>query len=356
MFSTGRCFSATLFIVNMTLGCAAAQTLDQAVAQLGAQIASNGTTKSGLSLDIENISSLPAPEVVKVRDALQLELKRDGLSFDSNSLALIQVTISENARGFLLLAQTPSGDGMKVSMAPWTLHATQTPVARAAIGKTLVLEHPAPVLDIAVTNNGTELWLLEPARLVHFTRAGESWVSDRNNVITPAKPLPRDLRGRLNPDPRLPDSGSAWALDARHTVHWIPGRNFFADESGEFYSIANVGKVEFKAGLDGRTRMTTSDGQLIGNIDDWGSDIVAVQGSCGEWFVLPAAKTERDGPDHLQAFQVTEGMPIASGEALEFSGPITALWPSETPAQATVVVRNGKAGKYEVYRVAIACG
>src|SRR5438445_8068177 len=164
MFSTGRCFSAAFFIVNIALGYAAAQTLDQAVAQLASQIASNVTAKSGLSLGIENISSLPAPDVVKVRDALQLELTRAGLPLDSNSLALIQVTISENARGFLLLAQTPSGDGTKVAMAPWTSRPIQAPVARATISKTLILEHPAPVLDIAVTNNGTELWLLEPAR------------------------------------------------------------------------------------------------------------------------------------------------------------------------------------------------
>jgi hypothetical protein len=139
-------------------------------------------------------------------------------------------------------------------------------------------------------------------------------------------------------------------------VRWAPGRNFFSDEPVGFYSAASIDDFDLKAGIDGRTRVTNSTGQLVSTLDDWGSDIAAVQGSCGQWFVLASAKTERDGVDRLQPYQFTDAQPFPSGEPLSFAGAITALWPAETGTQVTTVVHNRKTGKYEVYRVEIGCG
>jgi hypothetical protein len=356
MVSASRCFLASALLLNFTLANAAAQSLDQAASQLAARIAAVVPAKTGLALGVENLSSLPTPEVAKVRDVIQSELMRAGLQFDSNSPTLIQVTISENARGFLLIAQTPSPDGTKVSMFPWVVQQMHPAVARSVITKTLVMEHPSPILDIAVTNDGAELWLLEPARLLHFTKNAGAWTRDRDTTIPLTRPPPRDARGRLTPDPRLPDSSAAWQLDARHSVRWATGRNFFMDEPAGFYSVASIGGFEFKTGLDGRARMNTSSGQLIANIDDWGSDIAAIQGSCGQPFLIASSKTEREGLDSLQAYQLIDAKLVPSRESLSLPGPVTALWPSETPAQVTAVVHNRQTGNYEAYRVAIACG
>jgi hypothetical protein len=128
------------------------------------------------------------------------------------------------------------------------------------------------------------------------------------------------------------------------------------DEPAGFYSVASIGGFEFKTGLDGRARMNTSSGQLIANIDDWGSDIAAIQGSCGQPFLIASSKTEREGLDSLQAYQLIDAKLVPSRESLSLPGPVTALWPSETPAQVTAVVHNRQTGNYEAYRVAIACG
>ncbi len=344
------------FLLILTLVSASAQTLDQAASQLASRVAAGLPAKSALALGVENLSSLTLPEVIKVRDSLQSELIRAGVPLDSNSLALLQITISENARGFLLIARTPAPDGIKTAMVPWTVRPARSSTKRSIISKTLILEHPSPVLDIALTNSGTELWLLEPAHLVHFTKNADAWTVDRTTAVPLARPLSRDPRGRLTADPRLADVSSPWPLDATHSVRWAAGRNYFADDAGGFFSIATIDNFEFKAGVDGRTRMTSSAGQLIANMDDWGSDVIAMQGSCGQPFLLASGKTDREGFDRLQAYQLADSQPVPSGDSLLFAGRLTALWPAETLAQVTAVVQNRKTQKYEVYRIAIACG
>jgi hypothetical protein len=356
MRPASRCLSAAVFLLNLMPGCAFAQTLDEAVSQFVTQIAAGVPAKTGLSLGIENRSSLAAPELAKVRNALQTGLARAGLQMDSKSPALLQVFISENARGFLLIAQMPSQDGTKVAMAPWMRENTQ-PIAPLTVArKMLIIEHPAPVLDVVLANNGTELRVLEPGRLLYFVKSAESWNLDRTTGIPLAGPLPRDARGRLTPEPRFADSSTPWPLDSRHLVRWAPGRNYFADEPIGFYSAASIDNFDLKAGTDGRTRVSNSTGQLVATLDDWGSDIAAIQGSCGQWFVLASAKTEREGVDRLQPYQLTDAQPTPSGEPLAFAGAITALWPAETGTQVTAVVHNRKTGNYEVYRVEIGCG
>jgi hypothetical protein len=356
MRPASRCLSAAAFLLNLMFGCAFAQTLEEAVSQLVTEIATGVPAKTGLSLSIENRSSLSAPEVATVRNAIQTGLARAGLQVDFKPATLLQVFISENARAFLLIARMPSQDGTKVAMAPWIRDATQ-PVAPLTVArKMLIIEHPSPVLDVVLANNGTELRVLEPGRLLHFVKGAESWNLDRTTGIPLTGPLPRDVRGRLTPEPRFADTSSPWPLDSRHLVRWAPGRNFFSDDPGGFYSAASIDNFDLKAGIDGRTRVTNATGQLVSTLDDWGSDIAAVQGSCGQWFVLASAKTERDGVDRLQPYQFTDVQPFPSGEPLAFAGAITALWPAEMGTQVTAVVHNRKTGNYEVYRVEIGCG
>ena len=349
-----RRLKTAVILITFSLVCASAQTLDQAASQLAARVAAAIQAKSGLSMGVENLSSLTIPEVTKVRDAIQSALARAGLAIDSKALPLLEITISENARGLLLIARVPSTNGIQTVMVPWTVRAARSPAARAVLSKRLILEQAYPVLDISLTAGGTELWVLEPARLAHFEKNADAWNADRTTAIPLARPAGRDPRGRLTPDPRLPETSSPWALDARHTVRWAAGRNYFVEEGGGFYSTATVDDVEFKAGLDGRTRMTSPTGQVLAQIDDWGSDLAAIQGSCGQAFLVVAAKT--DGSERLQAYQLTDNQPAPTGEPLHFSGPITALWPSESVAQVTAVVHNRKSGQYEAYRIAISCG
>ncbi|MEO8128415.1 MAG: hypothetical protein ABJF23_03815 [Bryobacteraceae bacterium] len=351
-----RCAQSAAFALTFGLIAACAQTLDQAAAQLASRMGAGLPAGSTLSLTVESFSPLPAPLVTRVREAIRSAIVNSGLRLDTNSPTASQVTISENARGFLLIARTPAAGGTRTAMVPWTIRPSEPSQVRASISRTLILEHSSPVLDISLTNNGTELWVLEPDQLVHFRNEGGAWRADRNTSLPLARPPARDARGRLTPDPRLPDTSSAWPLDARHTVRWAAGRNYFLDDSGGFFSAASMEGLELKSGLDGRTRVTSSAGQLLAKIDDWGSDLAAMQGSCGEPFLLAGPKTDGGEFDRLQAYRFADGQPIPSGEPLAFYGVLTALWPAESPAQVTAVVHNRKTQQYEVYRVAISCG
>ena len=64
-----------------------------------------------------------------------------------------------------------------------------------------------------------------------------------------------------------------------------------------------------------------------------------------------------DAEDHdqIQAYEMVDGQAVAASDLLFLPGPVTALWPSETPGQSTVVIRNSKTGNYEASRLGVAC-
>ena len=187
MQSAVRSLRSAAILAIFLLGNACAQTLELAAAQLSVRLSAVLNVKTGMNLGIENVSSLSAAEAAKAGDAIRSELTRAGVQFDTNSLALIQISIAENARGFLLIAQ----EGTNVVMVPWSGPPVLSTADRAIMGKTLVLEHAAQILDISLTNNDTEFWVLEPARLVHFTNA----LADRSTPLPLARPISRDARG-----------------------------------------------------------------------------------------------------------------------------------------------------------------
>ncbi len=92
---------------------------------------------------------------------------------------------------------------------------------------------------------------------------------------------------------------------------------------------------------------TTAQG-LVGGAEGWGSDIAPIQGACGTAIIATSAATDRDS---VQAYQNTT--PVS--DALPLPGPVTALWPSETPGQVTLVVHNLQTGEYEASRLGLAC-
>ena len=121
MAYSSRCVKTAAFLLTFGLLPAGGQTLDQAASQLAPRIAAAIPAKSSLSLSVENLSSLTVPEVTKVRDAIQSALARAGLAIDSKALPLLEITISENARGLLLIARVPSTNGIQTVMVPWTV-------------------------------------------------------------------------------------------------------------------------------------------------------------------------------------------------------------------------------------------
>jgi hypothetical protein len=337
-----------------------AATLNEAAHDLAAQIAAALPSHAGVSVAFENLSTLSAGEVARIQALMDAELKQQGIvSLTDGPQATID--LSENNRGFLLLAQVALANGTRVLIAPWTREAAPNSpeVARVALFKNLVIAQPAPVLDFLLPS-ASQLIVLEPGRAVNYSLTGTRWTIDHFTEVTLERPLPRDPRGRLIyanglAEIHLADRAAPWPLGEQQ-VRWVAGRNYLTTPGASpFFTTAFSSNRNARAELDGRVHVYDATGNPLALVDSWGSDLAAIAGSCGRSFVVASSNSERDLPDRLQAYDLTDQGAIAMGDPLTFPGRITALWPSETGGQLSVVAHNPGTGQYEAYRVALTC-
>ncbi len=337
-----------------------AATLNEAAHDLAAQIAAALPAHAGVSIAYENLSSLTAMETARIQGLMDVELKQQGIASTAGGQQLT-IDVSENNRGYLLLAQIALPSGTRVLIAPWSKEATPgTPeIARVALFKNLVIAQPAPVLDFLLPSP-SQLIVLEPGRAVNYSLTGTRWAIDRFTEVTLERPLPRDARGRLIyanglAEIHLADRAAPWPL-AEQTVRWVPGRNYLTGpDASPFFTTAFSNNRNARAELDGRVHVYDATGNPLAVIDSWGSDLAAIAGSCGRSFVVASSNSDRDQPDRLQAYDLTDQGAVAMGGPVTFPGRITALWPSETGGQLSVVAHNPGTGQYEAYRVALTC-
>ena len=88
----------------------------------------------------------------------------------------------------------------------------------------------------------------------------------------------------------------------------------------------------------------------------WGSDIAGVKSNCGSGWQVLAARSG-DGPnDAVRAYEFPDRDPVAVSQPVEFAGSITALWAESAGGSAVAVSHNSETGRYEAFRLTIACG
>ena len=299
--------------------------------------------KVAVAMTWQNLSTISADEADRVRQAMEA-----GLDNQTGAESL-RVTLSENPRGYLVIAESARGG---VWMETWLKPTAKIEKPAYHLIRTLLWEQASPILDIAVHED--RIYVLEPLRV-----AGKDV---KPIALTLPRPMPRDPRGRIDvsgsevlriqlpgvrcvgPLTRLP---CVIARDA-----WIvAARNYFEGTRGRFYTSAELGGVLFQAETDGRTRVyfLGSTGDALRVIEGWDSEIAAVDSSCGT-HVLAALEN-----DQLQAFQFVGGNIKATTVPLVLDGPVTAVWPSEKKDQVTVIVNNRTTGNYEASRVSVSC-
>ncbi|MBZ5570734.1 MAG: hypothetical protein LAO09_02505, partial [Acidobacteriia bacterium] len=222
------------------------------------------------------------------------------------------------------------------------------------------------------------------------------WQQTQSLAITHRQPWPRDLRGRLLLrkdhlfDAYLPgvlcqsttvaplslicrDSDDPWPLAADEfalRAFFAATRNFFTGvlspgiqkqtATSAFYSAAPLPRDTYTLWL-----VSAVDGQihLLDGVTDqtatnlaWGSDIAGVRSSCGlGWQILATSRSDVAN-DAITAFEMADREPVAVSQPAEFSGGITALWASSDGSSALAVSHDLELGKYEAYRLSIACG
>jgi hypothetical protein len=236
--------------------------------------------------------------------------------------------------------------------------------------------------------------VLSASSLARFTRSNGQWVMRESTAVPVAKPLPRDMRGRVRWNgaiqngaiqaslPGVACSG-AEAVQCRSSEEpWplgsggvqlfaslAPGRNYFnghvVTPAGTrktvppFYSAAAADDggrtVWVLATVEGGSQIFDAGFDPIGPAGSWGSDITGVDERCGGRSVVLASRPgDGRGPDAIRAYAIVNRAAVPLGPPAEFPGPVTALWSAGGGALA--IVRNGATGTYQAFSVKVACG
>ena len=201
-------FAAIFFICAASSSSAQTQDLlphawNEAVFSLAEKIAAALSSSHTFSLEVKDISSAAPVDVSAVLQTLDADIAlRGGRSVPSASAdALVQVTISQNVEGYVLVADIHRGDAQQVAIVPVTgsEDVAPQPSPQPGIQRKIVWQQSRPILDFAqgVMDARRNLWyFLEPNALVVYE------FDDGAQVLRDAQSISRlytsrDLRGRL---------------------------------------------------------------------------------------------------------------------------------------------------------------
>jgi hypothetical protein len=360
---------------------------DDAVHSLVDKITSALSSHS-IWLNLENVAGLGAEDASTLQGQFQSELTHRGFEIkaDSSAETRIQITLSQGAESYVLVAEIKGKSGEQVTMVnePFsrTIDSPGKPMASLQ-AKELFLQ-PEPILDFAQAvgdDGGPSLFLLEPDRLARFEEAGGTWTM-RDSVSLPSIPLmPRDLRGRI--DLAGPHGIEVSRAGISCTGSWYPTLTLNCGQQHVSEISPLGGQAQFPIppdripasysvasnSVDGHVRWieTKPDGtaQLFQNSPDaavatfsgWGDDVVSIAAKCSSaWHILVTGTGDWTYSDRIQMYEVAGRQAIEIGRPLGFSGPVLALWQSDGGESARVISRDLQTGMYEASIVSVSCG
>ncbi len=401
MMKLPRWCSAAVVAVVLAL-CASAHAADwtQPATQLARDIVAI-TGPGAASISYRNQSSLPNDQTDIVRRAIENQLRAGGVRLTSggNAAADIRVTFSENAQGYVWIAEVQQGSDLRVAMVaaarPATVVAPSRP-ASMSIRKTLLFSQAAQILDLATVPAGSEplMLVLDPTGVTIYHKSGSGWEAQLSMMIPRELAWPRDLRGRLVLardhmfDAYLPGlicSSTAapalsincrqrddpWPLTTNQSAFYASARNFFtgvlAPAMGRqgsvapFFSAASLARPKYTLWVFARTDSTVHAFDGINDIplralNNMGSDLTAINSGCGTGTqLLITGGGDGTAPDTIRAFELADRDALEVAPAAEFAGAVTALWSAADGHSALAVVHNGKLERYDAFEIAINC-
>ena len=376
---------------------------DQPAAKLAEQVAEIlGPGQARLT--IRNMSSMPNEQIPAIRLLLEQDLKTHGvLASGAESANAIRVTLSENVREGLWVAEVVEGDETRVAMVSVEV-ATARQVAPASgltLRKQTVLTTGDAVLALLETPNG--LVAVEPEEIVIFNHAGEDWQQKRIG-IGQKRPLARDPRGVILPSAdgkgftafvartvcevsfhTTPTSGEwtvhcmesddPWPISTPDSSVNAPqlkafynaSRNFFTGmvvpargvDLPPFFSASSLPRTDGVGwlidGIDGRVQIVENGAlKTIAGSRDWGSDLAVLHTVCGTGAQIVTSSSGVAATDSLRAFEIPAQEAVPTSAPLAMDGTVTALWTAPDDKSIFAVVRVTD-DRYEVDRVTALC-
>lgn len=417
--NSSACGRAALFIFCCALAApsARAQSGPQVPVQwsdaahaLAEKIAATVTTAHTLTLSsVTDVSPSAPVDLSWLRQAVESEITTEGgrlVPFSVGSAtppaadAQVQIAVSQNVTGYLLVAQIALSGAKQVEVVPVAAAPVPAgpPAPTPVLQRKIVWQQSNPILDFAEgsPDSSHTLWyILGPDRLSAYEFSGASQILHTEQAFSRVY-TSRDARGRLaladpthitawvaavrcdgswNPGFSLncsPNVGQQWPVGA---VNWTydPTHNYFTGavtlSAGivthypPFYSAAfppDAGGSStarwILAGVNGQALMFTGGAEASAAFFGWGSDMVSLGSACGHsWQVLVSGPGDWTEPDRIQLYQIANRQAAAVGEPLQFPGPILSMWPSPDSQSARVIFRNLQTGMYEASIVSLGC-
>lgn len=385
-----------LILISCFSAAQSTDTWKQPAHDLVTNVLARASGPSSVSLSIRNISSLSSADVEQVRARLEAQFRAGGAEITGQERAVteVAVTLSENAAGYLWIAQIGHGPTQQIVMQQ-VLRSQAAIIPQLTVSITLRKQQVwsqsdhEPLLDFALLDGGAKLLALEPSFVSLYRNQQSRWELEQSQPIARTKPWPRDLRGRLllrsdhkievylpgkkcsgTADPGIElecrDSDDPWPLgnNEQQVRAFFGARNFFtgalagvkaANNVPPFFSAAvaeGEDPIMLLAEIDGTLR--DRQGKVMAT--DAGSDVAGVKSGCGTgWQALVTATGDRGQSDKIRAVEIAGGALRPVSAPLELPGPVTALWSAGEGKATDAVVRNLKNGRYEAYLISVDC-
>ena len=305
----------------------------------------------GVDLVVNNMSSLDADHVAAIAEALKAKLTDRHIRLVDAPQAEIslQVTLSEGAGGYLLVAQIQRGADEQTAIYPVPKVAAATkPGDGVTLEADLIWQGPTAILDFATVPipgvEDPELVTLEAGRIVFYTRAGGEWQLHQAVTILPLRPRVRAPRGYIDLS-----KGTA------NGIAKVPG----VDCGGDFGNPSTI-RCSFVI-----YKLLGSDDSPKSQLADFTVESAGISLECGgRHVVLGTGTGDWTQTDTIQAYEIQAyetgapgaNTPIVSGTPLEVPGPVVSLRASETGGAARAVVHNLRTDAYEAYVITATCG
>jgi hypothetical protein len=323
----------------------AERSMMDAAAQLAARTSSLLPRHPTVSLETQNRTALPAAEWSSFRSLLQDELHKTGVETTAAQPELrVRVTLSEDARGLLFVAEVFTGENRQIAMLPWNRPQSAQAKPRVDITKRILWAQPEPILDVLLVDSDSQMLVLSTTKVASYRSTGDKWTPSATAALLLPRPLPRDPRGRLEAtaggfETFLPTATCTGAWNAELKLTCASGIENWPGTAGTHW-VADRNVLEGDAPAPG--------------FEGWGGDWASIDDPCGAGRVVIASSLSTEH-DSVRVYLIQEGQANPASDPLPLPGPVTALWPAEGTRQATLVVHNLQTGEYEASRLGLAC-
>jgi len=367
-------------------------------------------------LTIRNLSTIPHDEIPVIRRLMEQDLKTHGvLASGSESANEIRMTLSENQRERLWVAEVVEGNETRVAMVGVDNKNDSAKLVNEPVilhKQTILIDSNSPSDPILYAiEKGRLLLLLHPENISVFNHTVEGWHRQSSLFFNTQHALSRDSRGILiQPGSSLfsfaaflpglqctteftpadnggPGRDNSWPLlchasddpwpimhsetaDGPNSIKafYNSARNFFTGvvspslgvELPPFYSSAllprpSAGEALLVGGIDGKVQLLENGGlKQVSGARDWGSDFAVLHSGCGVGAQIIASGSGEAVSDSLRAYELPAKEAVPVSAALAVDGSVTALWAAPDGKSIFAVVRSAT-NEYEVDRVTATC-